>query len=486
MSDPTDPLEQILRFCAAAAPEPWYPRLYADKHRLDRQGLDVLLEELWLEGLIERTGGSPETGPGVGLTERGRRVLEEPELLERLRAGQPLEPGNRGAVVRAALRSAVTPWLTRLLLVSNVAVFAWGWHLASLRGVGHNYLSGPMFVPRARIHPATLVVLHQCGMAERADVVAGQWWRLLTANWVHLGLPHLLLNMLGLYVLGRQAETMWGRWRFLAMYLVSAWAGVCIALMYQPPGGGVAGASGAVCGLLGAEVIWLLANRKCLPATLRRRASGALVTNVILLVVISLVPGVSGAGHLGGALAGATVAVLLQIERFGPMVLRLPAAAAALILVPAVAYALLDREIAPERRKFEDEQFERQYLGRTKRLTTEAQEFYQEKVRDVLDRHPARRDAAAAEALLPDLDRWAKELADLATALQANGPRHDPATEEARQVANEYATALAGLYEETAHCLHEGIKWTPKDEKELRERQRRVVEAQKAWNVVVD
>src|SRR5262245_33801222 len=98
-------LEIVLRLCGAAAPAPWYPRPWAARHGIDRETTDRLLEELWLDGLIEREDQSPEHGPGLALSERGRAVLQDESALERLRSGRPLVEGDRGGIVRQAVRA---------------------------------------------------------------------------------------------------------------------------------------------------------------------------------------------------------------------------------------------------------------------------------------------------------------------------------------------------------------------------------------------
>jgi hypothetical protein len=78
-----------------------------------------------------------------------------------------------------------------------------------------------------------------------------------------------------------------------------------------------AGASGALCGLFGAMASWLLLNRTYLPEHVFQAFKSMIGRNVILIVVISLFPGVSWSGHLGGAVAGAIVAVPLNWAHFG-------------------------------------------------------------------------------------------------------------------------------------------------------------------------
>src|SRR5262249_41261398 len=120
------PLEAILRHCAAAEPGPWYPREYAHSTGLCWDDLADCLEDLWLEGLIQQARGDKARGPAVVLSPEGKRVLDDPEALERLRNGQSSAPGGRAAVIPRSLRFPRRPILTRLLVLANVAVFAYG------------------------------------------------------------------------------------------------------------------------------------------------------------------------------------------------------------------------------------------------------------------------------------------------------------------------------------------------------------------------
>ncbi|WP_431797464.1 rhomboid family intramembrane serine protease [Microbacterium kunmingense] len=164
-----------------------------------------------------------------------------------------------------------------------------------------------------------------------------QPWRLLTVSLVHSGFWHIGLNMLALWLIGRSLEPLLGRWRFIALYLISTLGGsVAVALLsFGTP---VVGASGAVFGLFGALLII-------------GRHLGAPVTGIAIVLginlVIGFIPGfnISWQAHVGGLIAGLLVAVILTQTRARSrrplqiaLLITLTVGLLALLLVPPVLY----------------------------------------------------------------------------------------------------------------------------------------------------
>jgi len=141
-------------------------------------------------------------------------------------------------------------------------------------------------------------------------IAAGQYWRLLTAMFLHIGLVHLLFNSYALYSLGPQVESLFGRGRFLIIYLLSGLAGSVAS--YALSASLSAGASGAIFGLIAAMAVFVAGHRQMLG----RRGSQAL-TNIVLVILFNLglsfsVPGIDVWGHLGGLMGGSVVSWLLR------------------------------------------------------------------------------------------------------------------------------------------------------------------------------
>lgn len=135
-----------------------------------------------------------------------------------------------------------------------------------------------------------------------------QPWRFLTTAFLHGSIMHLLLNMLALVQIGLIVETVIGRWKFLALYLLSAFGGsvfvLVLAVLFNPQAlyTNTIGASGAVFGMFAALLV-----------IARHHGSQAMMVQIAVLLGINfvwglMVPGISWQGHLGGALTGALVA----------------------------------------------------------------------------------------------------------------------------------------------------------------------------------
>jgi membrane associated rhomboid family serine protease len=129
-----------------------------------------------------------------------------------------------------------------------------------------------------------------------------QPWRMITSGFVHdwSGPMHILLNSYAIWIFGRQLEPMLGKLRFLALYLVSIFAGSVAVLWLSNPQVPVVGASGGLFGLMGAYFIIV-------------RSLGSNGSQIFVLIAINLamgffIPGISWEGHLGGLIGGLAMA----------------------------------------------------------------------------------------------------------------------------------------------------------------------------------
>ena len=153
-------------------------------------------------------------------------------------------------------------------------------------------------------------VLIQFGANVPRLVAQGEYWRLFTANFLHIGIPHLLFNSLALYALGPEAEALFGSPRFVSIYLLSGLSGSILSFSLHA-GGLSAGASTAIFGLIGALVAFFIRNRKHFGDIWRRRLNNYLVLAALNLYIGFSVPGIDNLGHIGGFAGGLTLGWLL-------------------------------------------------------------------------------------------------------------------------------------------------------------------------------
>ncbi|GEL16409.1 rhomboid family intramembrane serine protease [Pseudonocardia asaccharolytica] len=249
----------------------------------------------------------PDRPTGLRCTRCGRPAC--PECLREAAVGHQcvdcVAPGGRTArrattVAGAALGSR--PVVVPVLIALNVAVFA----LTVLQ-------SGSLSLN------AAAPLFRQWSLVPGL-VAHGEWWRVLTAGFLHYGPLHLVFNMLALWVIGKDIELVLGRGRFLAVYFIALLGGSAAVMLFYAPGAQVAGASGAVFGLMGGLAVVL--RRLRVPAG---QVIGLIVVNVVISVVL---PGVSLIGHLGGLVVGAAATAALV---YAPARNRVPAQIGALV-----------------------------------------------------------------------------------------------------------------------------------------------------------
>jgi rhomboid protease GluP len=142
--------------------------------------------------------------------------------------------------------------------------------------------------------------------------LSGQWWRLLSCAFVHIGTLHLALNMWCLWLTGRLAERMFGNWTFLALYLFSGLGG-SIASVWWNPTIVSAGASGAVFGVAGGVVaFWQLGKSSIPRAVVKKNLTIVLAFTFYNLFFGFFKSGIDNAAHLGGLVTGLALGALLQ------------------------------------------------------------------------------------------------------------------------------------------------------------------------------
>jgi rhomboid protease GluP len=135
-------------------------------------------------------------------------------------------------------------------------------------------------------------------------IMTGQVWRLFTPVLLHGSILHIALNMYALYIIGRRLERFYGHWRFLLLYVLSAFSGNVLSFVLTPAPS--LGASTAIFGLFAAEGMFIFQNRKLFGPFHTRQA----ILNLAVILMINLAYGfmsgsnVDNMGHIGGLLGG--------------------------------------------------------------------------------------------------------------------------------------------------------------------------------------
>jgi len=195
---------------------------------------------------------------------------------------------NPPRIVRRAPTGARDALVTKTLIAVNVIVYL----ISAVQGNGLNAPGGRLFFDMFLYGPA---------------VAHGDWWRLITAAFLHASIIHIGFNMYVLWVIGAPVEQYLGRGRFIGLYFASGLAGSAGALVLTPLALTV-GASGAIFGILGALLIieW---------QTTGRLAGNAMTWIVINLALSFVISNVSIGGHVGGLIGG--ILVTLAFANWG-------------------------------------------------------------------------------------------------------------------------------------------------------------------------
>ena len=208
---------------------------------------------------------------------------------ECIKANRPAQGQNTAVRLWRRFTSSDNPVTLAIIAITAVVSL-----LQMIPGIVGNTITGLLLFAPVYVMPETGAPLEP--------------WRMLTSALVHGGIIHLALNMYTLFIFGKGLEPSLGKWRFLALYLISAIGGAVAVTWLAAPTSAVVGASGAIFGLFGAFFV------------IQRRMGGDIRGLLILIglnLVIGFIPGfnISWQGHLGGLVAGGLVGLVLWSTR---------------------------------------------------------------------------------------------------------------------------------------------------------------------------
>jgi rhomboid protease GluP len=221
-------------------------------------------------------------------------------------------------------RRVALPWLTFVLIGFNLAV-----------GIAALVIGG--FQGQDNIAMLTFL-----GAKVGSLIQAGQYWRLITAGFLHLGVFHLLSNMLSLLFIGTVVEAFYGRTRYLMLYVLTGAAGMALSYLRQPELS--VGASASVFGLVGVLVAHNWKYRQHLPPAILQRMSILVPLVVVQLAFGVFYPRIDQWAHVGGLVAGLLLGYLTESRVAGDLQNErewLPLPAALATAVGLLAYAAI-------------------------------------------------------------------------------------------------------------------------------------------------
>jgi membrane associated rhomboid family serine protease len=366
---------------------------------------------------------------------------------------QGYRPADR-ETIRFARAVLSRPYIfTIVLLIANLFVFMLMWQSSGMttRVLWTSF-------------PEQVLIAYGAKMNYLINAPNNQWWRFITPMFIHVNLPHVLVNMYSLWIVGPYVEKLYGSAKFIVFWVLTGIAGVVASYLTVRPNLAVtsigrflfknidvpsAGASGALFGLVGVLFVFGIKFRRELPEGFKR----AFGTGMLPIIVINLFIGFVGRGiidnaaHLGGLLSGAALATVVQYRRPGER----RGLATAWRILQWLALALVLVGFYETARNFNHST----QLALNPMLTQESQAFYafaaamdaaKQKTNAVIqDRDVRNFDAIAQRALeTPAPDARAAELrvqllsiltraasaAATATPPPGNGPRQPPVLDE--------------------------------------------------------
>lgn len=183
-----------------------------------------------------------------------------------------------------------TPYITYTLMAINIIIYA----------------LGVLFYPNALFGTNEPSILYFGNL--KAAILDGQYYRLFTSMFMHANIYHIAFNMYALFILGKQAESFFGRGKFITIYLLSGLSSSLLSVLLN--NGYSVGASGAIFGILGALLYFGYNYRVYL--------GNSLVNQIIPVIIINLIFGftvssVDNFGHIGGLIGGFCTAMAVGL-----------------------------------------------------------------------------------------------------------------------------------------------------------------------------
>lgn len=183
------------------------------------------------------------------------------------------------------------PYVTYAIIGLNILIFI----LMYIFGNGSNNIN-------------TLI---KFGALNKTLVMNGQYYRLITNTFLHIGVIHLAFNMYALYILGKDIESFYGKTKFILIYLISALIGSFVSIIYMSDTSLSAGASGAIFGLMGSLLYFGFNYRTVINNSITNQIIPVIILNLIIGFTTS---GINNYAHIGGLIGGYIASTALGVK----------------------------------------------------------------------------------------------------------------------------------------------------------------------------
>ncbi|HLR62403.1 MAG TPA: rhomboid family intramembrane serine protease [Lentibacillus sp.] len=209
------------------------------------------------------------------------------------------------------------PFLTYFLLAVNIFIFL----LLELNGKSTSTETLIKF--GAKYNPAI--------------IENGEWWRIVTSMFLHIGIFHILMNMLAVYYLGTVVERIYGSFRFLIIYFLAGIGGGLASFAFTTNVS--AGASGALFGLFGALLFFGCIHKRIFFQTMGMNLLFIIGINIVFGLIV---PQVDNGAHMGGLITGFVASAILFLPKKKNGLIQLSAVILYMLIVPALVVCGVD------------------------------------------------------------------------------------------------------------------------------------------------
>ncbi|MRH43124.1 rhomboid family intramembrane serine protease [Aquibacillus halophilus] len=220
----------------------------------------------------------------------------------------------------------------------------------------------------------SLSTLIKFGAKYNPNIIEGEWWRIISSMFLHIGLLHLFMNMLALYYVGTAVERIYGNIRFIIIYFLAGIVGGIASFAFNPQI--AAGASGAIFGLLGALLFFGVNYKKVFFQTMGWNLLFVIGLNIVFGLTV---PQIDNSAHLGGLFGGFIASSIVFFPKKGKKIVQVSSTVVYLVIICFLVYFGLSNtsnhssgaiQLQVSQELLQDEKYEEAILIITKGLKT--------------------------------------------------------------------------------------------------------------------